>query len=84
MSKTVPISASPDSLDARPRKFLNTRQASEFLEVFSEQSLHMMRFQGRGPAYVRCGRKVFYRLEDLERWIASNVVTPEEEGKRHD
>lgn len=31
------------------------------------------RYMGLGPKFVKVGRRVFYRPEDLELWINSNV-----------
>ena len=36
----------------------------------SERTLERHRLAGTGPAFVRLGRRVFYRREDLEAWIA--------------
>ena len=36
------------------------------------------RSEGRGPAFLRLGRRVFYRGADLNAWIASRVVQPRE------
>ena len=32
------------------------------------------RCRKRGPRYFRCGRRVFYRVEDLEAWLFRNPV----------
>lgn len=37
------------------------------------------RRQRRGPVYFRVGRKVFYRLSDLEAFIASGRVMPDQD-----
>ena len=31
------------------------------------------RYKGTGPAYVKVGRKVFYREEDIAAWVQSNT-----------
>ena len=38
----------------------------------STSTLAKMRLTGAGPVYVKLGRKVAYRLEDLEAWVAEN------------
>lgn len=38
----------------------------------STSTLAKMRLTGTGPVYVKLGRKVAYRLEDLEAWVAEN------------
>lgn len=32
------------------------------------------RYHKRGPKYFRCGRRVFYLVEDLEAWLLRNPV----------
>lgn len=38
----------------------------------STSTLAKMRLSGDGPAYVKLGRRVVYRPEDLDAWIAAN------------
>jgi predicted DNA-binding transcriptional regulator AlpA len=38
----------------------------------SVSTLAKMRLSGEGPTYSKLGRRVVYRPEDLESWIASN------------
>lgn len=38
----------------------------------SVSTLAKMRLSGEGPAYSKLGRRVVYRPEDIETWIASN------------
>ena len=38
----------------------------------STSTLAKMRLYGTGPAYSKLGRRVVYRPEDLESWIAEN------------
>jgi len=38
----------------------------------SISTLAKMRLYGTGPAYSKLGRRVVYRLEDLETWITAN------------
>ena len=33
-----------------------------------------LRFQQRGPRYYRCGKKIIYFYQDVERWIKENPV----------
>jgi hypothetical protein len=39
----------------------------------SEAKLEWERANGRGPAYVRDGRKILYRRRDLDAYIAANL-----------
>ena len=38
---------------------------------FKRQTTAAMRCEGRGPAYFKIGRKVFYTEEDIAAWIAT-------------
>jgi hypothetical protein len=37
------------------------------------KTLEIWRCQGRGPAFVKAGRRVVYRVCDLDEWLARNV-----------
>ena len=37
-------------------------------------TLANMRWQGRGPEYVKMGRKVLYRFDDLQEYFAQRRV----------
>ena len=50
---------------------LDARQAAKQLGL-SVSTLAKMRLYGNGPVYSKLGRRVVYRLEDLEAWIAAN------------
>lgn len=32
------------------------------------------RWQGRGPRFIRVGRLIRYRLDDVERWINEHTI----------
>jgi len=38
---------------------------------FSVYTLRSWRRAGRGPAYLKISGRIFYRLEDIEAWLAS-------------
>jgi len=40
----------------------------------AEQTLASWRSDGVGPRYVKLGKAVFYRREELAEWIAANVT----------
>lgn len=46
---------------------LRTADVARMLDV-SEATLRGWRRQGNGPPYIKVGRAVRYRLEDVERW----------------
>ena len=39
-------------------------------------TLRRWRLEGRGPRFVRLGRSVKYRLEDVEAWLKSREEVP--------
>jgi predicted DNA-binding transcriptional regulator AlpA len=41
----------------------------------AEQTLAAWRSDKTGPDYVKLGKNVFYRADDLRRWIGTNVVS---------
>lgn len=54
---------------------LTTREAAEYLAM-PEGTLAGMRFEGRGPKYVKSGGYVRYRGEWLDEWLEQITVTP--------
>lgn len=50
---------------------LSAEQAANFLGL-AKSTLSKMRLSGDGPAFIKMGRRVAYRPEDLEAWVASN------------
>lgn len=53
---------------------LTVNDASEFLRVHV-RTLERWRQTGEGPRYVKMGRRVGYRRNDLEDWLEANVTT---------
>lgn len=52
---------------------LDTRAASRRLGL-AESTLEKLRVTGGGPVFCKLGRRVVYRLVDLDAWIASRRV----------
>jgi len=50
---------------------LRPSEAGSYLSL-SRQRLAKLRLEGGGPAYIKAGRSVLYRIEDLENWLAAN------------
>ncbi len=42
-------------------------------------SLANMRFARRGPQFFKIGKKVLYKVVDIERWISEGLVLTSEE-----
>ena len=66
---TPPTSSPRNSL----RKSLDTPAAAEYLGLHP-RTLDNWRSQRRGPCFVRVGRLIRYRVEDLEEYLASRKV----------
>jgi hypothetical protein len=49
----------------------------------STQRLAKMRLYGGGPAFIKAGRSILYRREDLDSWLASlsRLSTSDSGGK---
>jgi len=52
---------------------LSADAAAEFLRL-ATSTLAKLRLSGNGPVYCKLGRRVVYRKEDLEAWLASRVA----------
>lgn len=59
---------------------LDERQAAQFLGL-SVSTLQQWRFRSRGPAYLKFGKAVRYRVADLETYIAAHLVRPAGGGR---
>ncbi len=51
---------------------LTAKQVAEHIQR-PERTLERWRSSGEGPPFVRLGRRVAYRLQDLERWVAGRT-----------
>jgi excisionase family DNA binding protein len=60
---------------------LTQREAACVLRL-SERTLERSRVTGFGPPFVKAGRRVLYRREDLDAWVASRVVASTSESAR--
>ena len=47
----------------------------------SYMTLAHWRHEGRGPAFVRLGRRIGYRGSDLNRWLEAQTVQPTGENE---
>jgi hypothetical protein len=41
----------------------------------TDQFWNALRHKGTGPKYLKIGRKVYYRLSDVQEWLDGNVYT---------
>ena len=56
---------------------LKTSDVAEYLGL-SAKTLKTYRADGLGPAFVKIGRMVRYRLSDVKKWRDSRVYNPAE------
>ena len=67
----MPLSTErPDDL-----RLLDQTQAAELLQI-SPRTVEGWRSRGEGPRFVRVGRRVRYRLDDLRAWLDEHTVGP--------
>ena len=59
---------------------LTTFEAATRLRM-SRQTLAKWRLAGFGPKFIRCGRKILYRREDLTRWLETRTATSTSEAE---
>ncbi|WP_299847737.1 helix-turn-helix domain-containing protein [uncultured Roseovarius sp.] len=55
-----------------------TSSDPEMRPLGKEQTLAAWRSHGRGPAYIKMGRRVLYRGADILNWIEANRVPTED------
>lgn len=61
--------------------YLDTKEAARLLCV-KPRTLMFWREKRRGPVFYRPGNKVLYKVEDLENFIASWYVEPQNQVSR--
>lgn len=55
-------------------ELLTVAEAAKRLKL-SESHLHKLRVRGGSPTFVRLGRAVRYRAEDLDAWVNARRAT---------
>jgi predicted DNA-binding transcriptional regulator AlpA len=55
-------------------KVVTAKMAARYVGL-SESTLAKLRLNGNGPVYCKLGRRVVYRLGDLEQWLQSRTTT---------
>ncbi len=66
--------AKPEIKKEIPTKYLREAEATAYLGFKSPRTLRNMRFRGNGPSFLKQGRHVIYRVEDLEDWLDKKAV----------
>ena len=54
-------------------KVVSAKGAAQIVGL-SQSTLAKLRLNGNGPVYCKLGRRVVYRLADLEQWLQSRVA----------
>lgn len=62
-------------------KLLNNGEAARELRI-AEPTLNRWRIEGCGPAFVKVGRRVFYRPQDIADFVNRNVRTSTSDAGR--
>lgn len=57
---------------SRETRRLDTKQAADYLNL-SPNTLSRWRWSGDGPRFVKLGRAVRYRIEDLDAFVEQGV-----------
>jgi excisionase family DNA binding protein len=62
--------------------YVTTLEAAKLLHV-SARTLERRRSRGDGPRFHKAGRRVLYRIDEIEAWLSSNGFnsTSEYKGK---
>jgi len=57
-----------------PQQTIGERDAAPYIG-YRPPALRAWRREGRGPAYIRHGRSIRYRVCDLDSWLEAHRVT---------
>lgn len=63
-----------------PTPYLPEPDAAAYLGMKSGRSLQNMRWRGDGPRYLKQGRRVIYRIQDLDAWMKAKAVLKHSTG----
>jgi hypothetical protein len=73
----------PNTQSPSPPLAVDPRQAAALLSS-TYSSLEKDRAIGHlGVPYVKAGRRVFYRISDLDAWLRANRIVPNNQGVDH-
>ncbi|WP_421736585.1 helix-turn-helix transcriptional regulator [Caulobacter sp.] len=63
---------SPHETHKQDGGLLTVEEAAYRLRL-SESSLNKWRVSGNGPAFIKLGRRIFYRTSDLDAWLSQSI-----------
>ena len=64
----------------KPDDYLGTPSEVAPYIHHDDRSLARWRAEGRGPCYIKAGRRILYRKRDLDAWLNERRVTPVRES----
>ena len=59
-----------------PRPLLDSTESANYLGLTNHKTLNEWRRRGEGPSYVKIGRLVRYKLDDLMAFIEARKFVP--------
>ena len=59
------------------KKYLNPRELAQTFSL-NTGTLANMRTRKIGPPFSKAGKKILYRIQDVEQWLRANTVKTEE------
>jgi hypothetical protein len=62
-------------------ELLTPKETAKTLKI-TTAALSRFRREQRGPAFTRVGKLVRYRSEDLDKWLAEQMILPKAEAVR--
>lgn len=71
MGASFPTALRPADDDRPPLLAVDTRTAAEMTGL-SKTWLEQLRVKGLGPSWLKVGKRVVYRVTDLESWLAQH------------
>jgi len=60
--------------------YLTQREAADYLRL-SPRTLERFRVSGSGPRFTKAGRRVLYRIDELDKWTAARTFTSTAEAQ---
>lgn len=64
------LEPTPDALPLHQRGALPPEMAAQYVG-YSPATLRNFRSRGRGPRYIKDGRKILYRVSDLDAYLSA-------------
>lgn len=59
-----------------PTEVVDQDAAAHYLGDLPVRTLESWRYRNTGPAYFRVGRRIRYRVADLDSWLEEQRITP--------